>query len=343
MAILDIIEFFDESGEIMISRVPEDGSGEFRLGSPLIVQESQLGVFFRGGQAHDSFEAGRHTLAAQNLPLLEKVIGLPFGGKSPFRAYVYFVSLKTFPNLGWGTPTPVTFRCKDLRMVTLRAHGAYSMRIREPRTFMNTLVGTRGLETTFDLEDFFRTIIVGSLNTQISEQMESILDLPSRYRSIAMAVKQAVRGEFEQYGIELVDLIVEAITVPTEVQEMFNRAAGIAAQDIEKYKGVAMADAMRDAAQNPGGPGQGVGMGMGLGVGFGMAKQFADQMGGGAEKQEAAPAAPPPPPSTPASTPASPSAEDLTSRLSKLKMLLEQDLITTEDFEEQKRRLLNEI
>ena len=357
MAILDILEFFDESGEIMINRMPSEGSGEFRLGTQLIVQESQSAVFFRGGKALDAFGAGRHTLAAQNLPLLQRIIGLPFGGKSPFRAYVYFVALKTFSNLGWGTPTPVTFRDADFRMVTLRAHGIYSMRIRDARVFLNTLVGTKGIETTFGLEDFFRSMIVSRLNTTISETMKSILDLPAQYANIALKVKQSVKDDFEQYGIELIDLIVEAITVPREVQEMINRATGIAAQDVEKYKDIAIADAMRDAAQNPGGTGQGVGMGVGLGVGFGMAKQFSDQLSGGPKppaetdktpKESAegdqpagdAPADESTPPPTPAQPAEPPSANDVKSRLRHLKEMHDEGLITDEDFAEHKKRLL---
>jgi membrane protease subunit (stomatin/prohibitin family) len=328
-----VIEFLDDSGEIMIVRQPQQGSGEFTLGSQLVVQESQVGVFFRDGQMLDAFQAGRHTLVTQNLPLLARLIGAPFGGKSPFRAYVYFVALKTFVNLGWGTPTPVLFRDSDFRMVSLRAHGAYSIRITQPRVFLNTLVGTRGLETTHALEEFFRTVIVSRLNKVLGERMKSILDLPAQYSHIAVDVKEAVRADFNQYGIELVDLLVEAITVPPEVQQMMNKATGVAAQDAEKYRAIAVSDALRDAAQNPGQTGGAMGAGIGLGVGLGMAKTLADELG--ATRSPA-----------PAATGASPpklSPAEVKAKLQQLKEFKDDGLITEADYDEQKRRILSQM
>ena len=128
MAVLDLIEFFDSSGEIMVIKQPEQESGEFKLGTQLVVQESQSAVFYKDGQALDMFEAGRHTLSTMNLPFLGGIIGAPFG-QSPFRCYVYFLSTKTFTGLGWGTGTPVNFRDSELRMIQLRAHGSFAIRI----------------------------------------------------------------------------------------------------------------------------------------------------------------------------------------------------------------------
>ena len=342
MAILNVIEFFDETGEIMICKTPQEGAGEFRLGSQLVVQESQIAVFYKDGKALDGFRAGRHTLVTQNLPLLGSLIGAPFGGKSPFRCYLYFVSTKTFHNLGWGTPTPVLFRDTDLRMVSLRAHGSCSIRVVKARTFLNTIVGTRGIETTYAIQEFLRSIIVARLNEVLGSAMKSILDLPAQYNNIALSVKDAVEHDLGQYGIQLVDLFVEAITVPPEVQEMINRAGGVAAQDVEKYKGVAAADAMRDAAKNPSGiAGQGIGAGLGLGVGFGVAKEFTRAFG----SPEAPPAQSPPSSSEAPGGPGAArlTAEELRTKLKNLKELKEADLITDSDFEEQKRRLLSQL
>jgi len=349
---MQVIEFLDDSGEIMVARVPQEGAGSFYLGaqrdemrglkaalakgksgetvygSQLVVQESQVAVFFRDGQALDGFRPGRHTLATENLPLLRRLLGAGFGGKSPFRAYVYFVATKTFTNLGWGTPMPVVFRDADLRMVSLRAHGSFAIRITKVRTFLNTIVGTRGIETTFALEEYLRSVIVTRLNEVLGKTLKSILDLPVQYSNIALGVKQATADDFGQYGIQLVDLLVEAITPPPEVQEMINRATGVAAQEVDKYRAIAAADAIRDAAKNPGGAGEGLGMGAGLGMGMAMAKGMAEQFGDkathvgdtGIEKL----------------TP-----EDVEQKLLRLRSLLEKGLITEADFSEQKRRLLD--
>lgn len=335
MAIFDVLEFFDDTGEIMVARMPMEGSGQFTTGSQLVVQESQIGVFFRDGQMLDLFGPGRHTLSTQNLPLLGKIIGLPFGGKSPFRANVYFVATKAFVNLGWGTSSPVVFRDADFRMITLRAFGVYSIRIADVRVFLNTLVGTRGLETTFALEDFYRSVIVSRLNEKLGSIMKSILDLPVHYGQIAQETRDAVKLDFAQYGLELVDLMVQAITPPKEVQEMINRASGIAAQDVADYQAIAAADAMRDAAKNQGGnAGEGMGAGLGIALGLGMAQKVAQVAGGT-------------PALAPAAAPAAPverlEAGELRAKLLELKGLLDDGLIDAQEFAEQKKALLARV
>ncbi|MBI5723781.1 MAG: SPFH domain-containing protein [Planctomycetes bacterium] len=341
MPTFDVIEFFDPTGEIIVSRFPQEGSGDFNLGSQLIVQESQTGVFFRDGKALDGFPPGRHTLSTENLPLLKRLVSGPFG-KSPFRAYVYFVSTKTFTNLGWGTPSPVLFRDSDLKMVMLRAHGSFAVRITGERTFLNTLVGTRGIETTFGLHEYLRNLIVSRLTESIGKRLKSILDLPVEYSTIAAMCKKAVEEDFNQYGIQLVDMIVEAITPPQEVQDMINKATGIAVQDTDKYKAIATADAIRAAADNPGGTGQGVGLGVGLGVGFGMMREMAGQFGAPLPHQ-AAPQQAGPQSQTPAPAASRISADELEEKLTQLKGLMDKGIITESEFAEQKKKLLERL
>jgi membrane protease subunit (stomatin/prohibitin family) len=334
MAMLNIIEFFDDTGDIMVAKAPPEGSGEFKTGAQLIVQESQEAVFFRDGQALDSFGPGRHTLSTENLPFLGRLLGTAFG-KSPFRAHVCFVALKTFTNLGWGTPTPVLFRDTDFRMVSLRAHGSYAIRIDKPRIFLQTLVGSKGMETTYAIEDYFRRVIVSKLTETIGGTLKSILDLPVHYGQIAAAVKQAVRADFGQYGVELVDLVVEAITVPPEVQAMINKATGIAAQDAQKYQAIASADAYLEAAKNPGGSaGQGLGAGLGLGMGLAMAKQALDQ---------ASASAPQAPRAAPEPAPARRGATEIRAEMKELKGMLDDGLINAAEYEQKRQKLLGEL
>jgi len=142
--IFDIVEFFDETGRQMVHRVPEHGSGDFRLGSQVIVRESQEAVFFRDGKAMDTFGPGRHTISTANIPLLTRLIGIPFSGETPFKAEVYFVNLREFLEQKWGTPEAITLRDSELGMVRLRAFGTYSMQINDSQLFVNKIVGTQG-------------------------------------------------------------------------------------------------------------------------------------------------------------------------------------------------------
>ena len=125
----------------LVRRFPESGSGEIRLGSQLVVREGQKAVFFRDGKALDVFSPGRHTLSTNNIPLLTGLLGIPFGGTSPFTAEVYFVSMREFTNLKWGTAQPLVFRDQDFGMVRLRAFGTYSIRVSDPQLLVSQIVG----------------------------------------------------------------------------------------------------------------------------------------------------------------------------------------------------------
>lgn len=284
---MQVIEFHDPTGRTMVARVPRDGTSAIRLGSQLIVEESQQAVFFRDGKALDTFGPGRHTLATQNIPILASVFGIPFGGESPFQAAVVFVSTKTFLDLKWGTKEPVVFRDKELAMVRLRAFGKYAVRVANAQQFVNSVVGTRGLYTTEGVEDWFRDAIVARLTDVLGENLTTIFDLPRLYDELAMGLKARVADDFAKYGIELVDLFVGAITPPEEVQKLIDERTGMGAiGDMNAYLKFKTARAVGDAAQQPGGAaGTTIGAGLGVGLGAmipGMMRDAMQQGGGGA-------------------------------------------------------------
>lgn len=289
-----VIEFQDPTGEILVARIPQEGTGEFVTGSQLMVQDGQMATFFRDGRPTDVFKAGRYTLSTQNLPVLSKVLKLgTFGLKAPFRAYVYFVQLKTFTNLGWGTPTPIMFRDSEFKAVHLRAHGVFSIRVGDLKSFLLTMVGSQGVQTTYAVEEYVRRIIVSRFANLLPSILETVLDLAAHYQEIEVKLKKAVHDDLAQYGLELVDLLVEAVTVPPEVQQMIDRAAGSRSLDtgeLQRYQTVATADALRDASKQPGAKGM-VDM-VGAGVGLGMAQQLASGMTTGPPAQGVPPPVP---------------------------------------------------
>ena len=334
---MEVIQYQDPTGQTMVARYPREGTAAIRLGSQLIVEESQQAVFFRDGKALDTFGPGRHTLATQNVPILASIFGIPFGGTSPFQAAVFFVSTKTFLDLKWGTKEPVVFRDQELSMVRLRAFGKFAVRVSNAQVFVNTVVGSRGLYSTEGVEDYFRDAIVARLTDVLGENLTSVFDLPKLYDELAMALKSRVADDFNKYGIELVDLYMGAITPPEEVQKLIDERSGMGAiGDMNAYMKFKTARALGDAAAQPGGGAGGtVGAGLGVGLGAGLGAMLPGMMreamaAGNAPAASAASAAP---------AAASPTAE----KLRQLKGLLDEGLISQDEFNAKRQKLLDEM
>jgi membrane protease subunit (stomatin/prohibitin family) len=292
MAILDIIEHPDEHADQIVHRVPEHGSGEFRLGSQLIVRESQRAVFFRDGKALDVFGPGRHTISTNNIPLLTSLISLPFGGDSPFTAEVFFVSMREFTDMKWGTPQPLTFRDTELGMVRLRAYGTYSMRVDDPQLFVNQVVGSRGSYSTGAIDDFLKSIVIGEFNDLLGETHTSLLDVQGMSREIADTTRNALGDDFQRLGLVLTSFQISAITPPEEVQKRIDERSGMAALgDMSAYMQFKTAQAIGDAAANPGGGGEMASTGVGFGAGMAMGQAMAQSVRDATSTQQAAPAA----------------------------------------------------
>ncbi|MGD0383727.1 MAG: SPFH domain-containing protein [Thermoguttaceae bacterium] len=269
---LEVIQFFDQENKSLVQRIPPDGSTDVKIGAQLIVQENQEAVFFRGGKALDVFGPGRHTLVTANVPILTRLLTIPWE-KSPFQAQVYFIGKQTFLDQKWGTMEPISYRDPDFGMVRLRGFGKYSFRVKDSSLLVNTLVGTQGKYTTDAATSFFRDLIVSRLADILGALKSGILDLPGHYDELASQTKTKVTDEFGKYGLELVDFFINAITPPEEVQKAIDTRSSMGAVgDLNAFLKFQAANSMaKMAEQSGGGGGLGQGaLGMGMGAGFGM-------------------------------------------------------------------------
>ena len=258
--IFDIVEFVDEAGTEMVHRIPERGSGDFRIGSQVIVRESQAAIFYRDGRALDVFGAGSHTITTANIPYVIDLIGKAFSGETPFKAEAYFVSLREFTDLKWGTPTPITIKDPVLRMARVQARGSYAIQITEPQLFVNKIVGTQGIYRTSDIQSFFRSMVLTKLTDLIGEMGKSVLELAGMAEELTMGVRAKADEEFASRGVTLTSVYVEYLGPTEETAKAIDEAASMGAiGDMSAYLQFQTARGIRDAAQQPGGGGAGSG------------------------------------------------------------------------------------
>ncbi|HVA51749.1 MAG TPA: SPFH domain-containing protein [Pirellulales bacterium] len=284
---LEVIEFLDEANRSLVERVPPQGTADIKFGAQLIVQENQEAIFFRDGKAMDSFPPGRHTLTTANVPVITRLLTLPWE-KSPFQAQVYFIGKQTFVDQKWGTRQPITFRDADFGMVRLRSFGKYSFRVADAALLVNTLVGTQGKFTTDEIGAFLKDLIVARLNDLLGSLGIGLLELPAKYDEIASGTRAKLATDFGKYGLELVDFFIGAITPPEEVQKAIDaRSAMGAVGDLNAFMKFQAAQSMSKLAERGGGDAGAMGMGMGAGFGMMMPGMI----------QQAMQATTPPPPS----------------------------------------------
>jgi membrane protease subunit (stomatin/prohibitin family) len=285
---IDIIEWLDDSHDTLVYRFERHGN-EIKYGAKLVVREGQSAVFINEGKLADVFPPGTYTLTTQNLPILTTLKGWKYGFESPFKAEVYFVSMRQFTDEKWGTKNPVMLRDPEFGPLRLRAFGTYSLRVKDPATFLREVVGTSGHFTTTGITDQLRNLVVTRFTDQVAESKLAVLDMASNYNELGDFVAEKIQPEFEEYGLELTKLLVENISLPPAVEEALDKRASMGViGNLGAYTQFQAAQAMEKAADNPGGMASG---GMGMGMGFAMANQMGQAMG---QQQNMGGGAPPP-------------------------------------------------
>lgn len=316
---MEVLEFLDDSGKVIVKRIPDSGKLEIKWGAQLTVRESQEAVFFRDGRALDVFGAGRHILQTQNIPVVAKwVTSFGYGPTSPFRAEVIFIGKQLFPNLKWGTKEPILFRDNELHAIRLRAFGGFSIRVNDALLFVNKVVGTMGLYTTSVIEDYLKVIIVSKLNVVLGKIHNSVFDIAKNIDQLNLIMRAELEADFSGLGLQLHDIYVQSISVPPEVQKMIDERSGMGAVgNLDSYMKFKLANALDDSANNPNSGSDGLSTGAGLAMGLNMANAINKSMNN------------------------EPVKEDISDKLKKLKELLDLGAITSDEFDKKKKEILD--
>jgi len=286
---IDIIEWTDTSSDTLVWKFPRY-QDEIKNGAKLTVRPGQVALFVNEGKIADVFEPGMHTLATSNLPILSTLRGWKHGFDSPFKADVFFVATRQFPDIKWGTKNPIMLRDADFGILRLRAFGSCILQVENPRILVEQVAGTNPNYTIDSIREVIRNTIVARFSDMMGSSGIPALDMASRYDELGSQLATICAPEFQKMGFRLPQLLVENISLPEDVEKAIDKRASMGAVgNLDQFTKFQAATAMEAAASNPGTAGAGMGMGVGM--------MFAQQMAGQANSTPSQ-ANPPPLPQT---------------------------------------------
>ena len=286
MAIIDIVKHQTVDGELCF----KFDSDDLRMGTQLVVHPAQTAFFVKGGAVCDEFTSGTYTLDTKNIPILNKIINLPFGSDSPFQAEVWFINQTAKLNLPWGTPHPI--QIEDPRyhiIVPVRAHGQYGIRVTNPRVFLETLIGSMGTFTSEQIEQFYKGKLISALNTLLAQQIVnngvSILDINTLLLSMSDSLNEQLNQILGKYGVSIIEFSIMSVTFPQDDESVIklknakDLAARLNITGVDVYQMERSFNVLEAAASNEGGAGQMMGLGVGLGAGVGVGSSVGNLAG----------------------------------------------------------------
>ena len=346
MAILDLVKSDVFSDTEIVRKFQSEHQWELRLGSQLVVNEGQEALFVKGGIALDVFTPGTHTLVTGNIPLLRKVVNWVFDKRTPFTAEVWFVNTTVKRNLKWGTPHRVPlFDPKMNFPINVGAFGQWGFRIFDSRSFVTQVVGAQLGANSKKIYEYFIGEIIEKFSQTASQKImagTSIFEINAKLVEVSQTVSQAIKEEFEKYGVELVNFSISNISIPPEemskIQEVMSKRMEMeqlgSVQIGQGYVAARSLDVMQTAASNGGTTGAmlgaAAGMGFGVGMGFPMGQQMATAVN--------APAA-----LAPAPVPAVQNNSNPIAKLTMLKQMFEAGVLSEAEYSEKRAAIIENL
>jgi len=262
------------------------------IGSKLVVGESQKAIFVNLGEITDVFGPGTYDMTTRNLPILNKLVNIPWGGRTPFPAEIYFVNMTSKYDLKWGTLTP--FQTTDPKfdiIIRVRAYGQFGLKVNDPSALLRNIIGTLRKKQFVDYQKFvsyLRSIIVSTVKGIIASNILkgcSVLDITSALPTISELCRKYSEMQFKEFGLDLTNLIVESINIPDEdlegVKNILNRKAEFEVLGDKRYITMRSFDVLEKGALNSGGAPSALTTGLGLGIGLNSGKGLISLLGTG--------------------------------------------------------------
>ncbi len=263
--IIDVIDHTNVMDDEFAYREPQQGSGDWRMGSQVIVGESQAAVFVRGGEALDALPTGRHTLSTANLPILSGLIGLATSGRTPFTADLYFVNLKDMPQVGWGTNPPIVLETpgKGLGVALLVTHGVIDIGVDDPVRFVKQYAVGKPITRLDSIKDRIQAMLLGEISQILLRSgAQSIPDANRILGELEGAALAMLNEQFQAMGLRIKAFEAKPFTAKQVSEDELRDYVSL--DQWERVKRMSIA---QTAAGNTGAGGTLASAGIGLGVG----------------------------------------------------------------------------
>lgn len=314
-----VVEWKEQDRQLLFHQL-ETTTDEIKNASKLIVAPGQGCVVVYDGKVSGVLtEPDVYSMETANHPFITSLLNLAQRSESEHKMRFYFFRTAEVVNVLWGTASPVKYIESDYKLpVTLGACGNFSIKIADAGRMFTTLLGTMSNYSVADVQELVSSRIVTPLSSFLAEKAYPYREVDSHLMDLSNELKERTAAELEQLGLELTDFRVNSVTFDEDTMERIGRIANMTAEqraaaevDLD-YVSMQKLEALRDAARNEGGL---AGAGLQLGAGVQLAKDvFKTQ-----------------------------AADDSTERLRKLKKLLDEQLITEEEYEKKKNEILSQL
>jgi membrane protease subunit (stomatin/prohibitin family) len=337
MALIDLVKCDASSDDVVVEKFCSEHVDELRIGTQLVVNQSQEAILVKGGIALDTFGPGTHTISTGNIPLLRKIVNKVFGDRTPFTAEVWFVNRTVKRDLQWGTPKRIPVMDAQFQFpVNVGAFGQWGFRIDDSRSFVTQVVGTQLGADSSKIHSYFIGEIVEKFSQELAQligQGVPITSISSRLAELSHATATRVTREFNRFGVELVNLSVSSVSIAPEEMKKIQEVMGkrmemniLGATAVgHGYVAAKSLEIMQDAARNQSAVGGVFGAATGLGLGLGAALPAAQQLTQGID------------------IPSMSTPDDTAAKLLKLKSLLDAGLITQAEYEAKRSRIIEAL
>ena len=278
--LLKVISWTETDSDTIVYKFPVPDRYEIMKGSKVVVRESQAAIFLTEGQIADVFTAGTWELTPDNTPILSKLGAWKYGFDMPVKSDIYYVSLKQFIGMKWGTANPIMMRDKDFGMIRVMGHGEYSFHVCDPALFMRECFGTIHSVKTDDIADYLRSLVIAEITDLLGECQIPALDLAANYLELGDTARDHACARFGKLGLAVDQIVIRNFKLPEAVEKAMDQRTTLGVFDgkMAEYAQYESVQAMRDSARNPGAGGAFASMGMGWGLGARMANQFGDNL-----------------------------------------------------------------